>query len=187
VSRIAGPLFEAAKLIRASRPQTRFIIPAINAARRADIEGHLATASLDAQVFDNSLGAGVGRLVMGAADTVVLASGTATLEAMLMKKPMVVAYRLHWLTFLIARLLVKSRFVTLPNLLAGEELVPELIQHEAAPERIAAETLRWLNDRDYRESRLRHFRGLHESLRQNADVKAADAVARLLQSRVGKS
>jgi lipid-A-disaccharide synthase len=187
VNRIAEPLFAAAQLIRASRPQARFIIPAINAARRADIERHLAVAGLEAQVFDNRLGSGVGRLVMGAADAVVLASGTATLEAMLLKKPMVVAYRLHWLTFLIARLLVRSRFVTLPNLLAGEELVPELIQHAATPQRIAAETLRWLEDRDYRESRLRHFTGLHESLRQNADVKAADAVARLLQSRLEKN
>ena len=187
VSRIAGPLFEAAKLIRQKRPQARFIIPAINAARRADIEAHLAAAGLDAQVFDSSLGAGVGRLVMGAADAVVLASGTATLEAMLLKKPMVVAYRVHWLTYLVARLLVKSRFVTLPNLLADEELVPELIQHAATPQRIAAETLRWLEDRIYREDRLRHFTGLHESLRQNADMKAAEAIARLLQSRVEKS
>ncbi|MCD6061037.1 MAG: lipid-A-disaccharide synthase [Moraxellaceae bacterium] len=187
VSRIAGPLFEAAKLVREKRPQARFIIPAINAARRADIETHLAAAGLEARIFDNSLGAGVGRLVMGSADAVVLASGTATLEAMLLKKPMVVAYRVHWLTYLIARLLVKSRFVTLPNLLADEELVPELIQHAATPQRIAAETLRWLENEKYREGRLRHFAGLHESLRQNADVRAAEAIARLLQSSVEKS
>ncbi|HEX6592415.1 MAG TPA: lipid-A-disaccharide synthase, partial [Moraxellaceae bacterium] len=120
VSRIAPLLFEAALQLRKKRPQARFIIPAINAARRADIEQHLAAAGLDAEVFDDSLGAGVGRLVMGAADAVVLASGTATLEAMLLKKPMVVAYRLHWLTWLIARFLVKTPYVSLPNLLAGE-------------------------------------------------------------------
>lgn len=187
VNRIAAPLFAAAKLIREKRPRTRFIIPAINAARRADIERHLTEAGLEAQVFDNSLGAGVGRLVMGAADAVVLASGTATLEAMLLKKPMVVAYRLHWLTYLIVRMLAKARFISLPNLLADEALVPELVQHATTPERIAAETLRWLEDRDYRESRLRHFTGLHESLRQNANLKAADGVARLLQSRLEKS
>jgi lipid-A-disaccharide synthase len=187
VNRIAAPLFAAAKLIREKRPQTRFIIPAINAARRADIARHLAEAGLEAQVFDSSLGAGVGRLVMGAADAVVLASGTATLEAMLLKKPMVVAYRLHWLTYLIVRWMANARFISLPNLLAGEELVPELIQQAATPGRIAAETLRWLEDKNYRENRLRHFTGLHESLRQNADVKAADAIARLLQSRVEKT
>jgi lipid-A-disaccharide synthase len=183
VSRIAPGMFAAAKLIRERRPQAKFIIPAINAARRADIEGHLAAAGLDARVFDAGLGAGVGRMVMGASDVVVLASGTATLEAMLLKKPMVVAYQLHWLTFLIARLLVKTPYVSLPNLLAGEQLVPELIQHAATPSSIAAETLRWLEDAGYRESRLRHFAGLHEKLRQNADVKAADAIVQLLQAK----
>lgn len=186
VKRIAAPLFAAAKLVRAKRPQARFIIPAINAARRADIERHLADAGLAAQVFDSSLGAGVGRLVMGAADAVVLASGTATLEAMLLKKPMVVAYRLHWLTYLIVRWLARARFISLPNLLANEELVPELVQRAATPARIAAETLRWLENGEYRANRLRHFTGLHESLRQNADVKAAAAISRLLQTRVEK-
>ncbi len=183
VNRIGPDLFAAARLIRDRRPQARFIIPAINAARRADIERLLAEAALDAEIFDSRLGAGVGRQVMAAADAVVLASGTATLEAMLLKKPMVVAYRLHWLSFLIIRLMVKSRFVSLPNLLAGEELVPELLQQAASPTAIARETLRWLEDAAYRESRLQHFQGLHEALRQDANVKAADAIVALLRSR----
>jgi lipid-A-disaccharide synthase len=182
VSRIAPTLFEAALRVRKKRPQARFIIPAINAARRADIEVHLAATGLDAEVFDDRLGAGVGRLVMGAADAVVLASGTATLEAMLLKKPMVVAYKLHWLTWLIARFMVKTPYVSLPNLLASDSLVPELLQGEATPDAVARETLRWLQDDIYRESRLRQFSGLHESLRQNADVKSAEAVQRLLAS-----
>lgn len=184
VQRIAPVLFAAAKLILKKRPQTRFIIPAINAARRADIEAHLATAGLKADVFDDKRGAGVGRQVMSAADVVVLASGTATLEAMLLKKPMVVAYRLQWLTYLIARLMVKSLYVSLPNLLAGEAIVPELIQGAATPLAIATETLRWLDDEPYRTSRVQRFTALHESLRQNADVKAADAVERLLKKHV---
>lgn len=185
VSRLAPVFFEAARRILDKRPQARFIIPAINAARRAEIDAQLVAAGLEARVFDASLGAGVGRLVMAAADVVVLASGTATLEAMLLKKPMVVAYRLHWLTFLIMRLMVKTRWVSLPNLLAGEELVPELLQGAAMPEAIAAEALRWLDDDIYRESRLRHFAGLHASLRQDADVKAADAIV-ALQQQVGE-
>ncbi|MCC2638609.1 MAG: lpxB [Moraxellaceae bacterium] len=183
VNRIGPDLFAAARLIRERRPQARFIIPAINAARRADIERLLAEAALEAEIFDSRLGAGVGRQVMAAADAVVLASGTATLEAMLLKKPMVVAYRLHWLTFLIIRFMVKSRFVSLPNLLAGEELVPELLQQAASPAAIARETLRWLEDATYRAARLRHFQGLHEALRQDANVKAADAIAALLRTR----
>jgi lipid-A-disaccharide synthase len=183
VARIGPDLFAAALRIRSQRPGARFIIPAINEARHADIRRLLDEAGLEATVFDASLGAGVGRMVMAAADVVVLASGTATLEAMLLKKPMVVAYRLHWLTFLIARLMVKSRFVTLPNLLAGEALVPELLQQAATPEAIARETLRWLDDAVYRDARVARFTALHESLRQDANVRAADAIGRLLQDR----
>lgn len=187
VSRIAPTLFAAAEKIRRQRPQARFIIPAINAARRADIENFLAQAGLDAQVFDDTLGPGVGRLVMSAADVVVLASGTATLEAMLLKKPMVVAYKLHWLTWLIARFMVKTPWVSLPNLLANEKLVPELLQDAATPTAVAEETLRWLADARYRESRLQKFTGLHQQLRQNADVKSADAVQRLLEKNAGSA
>ncbi len=181
VSRIAPTLFAAAREIRRQWPQARFIIPAINAARRADIESFLMQAGLDATIFDDRLGPGVGRLVMAAADVVVLASGTATLEAMLLKKPMVVAYKLHWLTWLIARFMVKTAFVSLPNLLANEKLVPELLQGAATPAAVAAECLRWLQDRYYREARVSRFSRLHESLRQDADVKAADAVERVLR------
>lgn len=187
ILRIAPTLFAAAKKIQQSRPQARFIIPAINAARRADIEQQLALACLPAQVFDDTLGAGVGRLVMSAADAVVLASGTATLEAMLLKKPMIVAYRLHWLTWLIARAMVRTPFVSLPNLLANEALVPELLQSAATPDAVATQTLRWLEDDIYRESRLRRFAALHESLRRDADVQAADALVRLLQRKEGES
>lgn len=180
VNRLAPRLLAAAKQLQQQRPQARFIIPAINAARRADIEQHLSAAGIEAQIFDDAYGAGVGRLVMAAADVVVLASGTATLEAMLLKKPMVVVYYLHWLTWLIARWLVKVPYVGLPNLLAGKPLVPELLQDAASPEGIARETLRWLQDAAYREERLAQFTALHEMLRQNANEKAADAVVSLL-------
>lgn len=181
VNRLAPRLLAAALKLKQARPQVRFIIPAINAVRRADIEQHLAVAGVEAQVFDDAHGAGVGRLVMAAADVVVLASGTATLEAMLLKKPMVVVYYLHWLTWLIARLLVKVPFVSLPNLLAGKGLVPELLQGAASPDRIARETLRWLQDDTYRDERLAQFTALHEMLRQNANEKAANAVVSLLE------
>lgn len=187
VARLAPRLFAAAARLREDRPQAQFIIPAINAARRADIEQHLTAAGVEAHIFDDSYGAGVGRLVMAAADVVVLASGTATLEAMLLKKPMVVVYFLHWLTWWIARLLVKVPYVGLPNLLAGESLVPELLQGAATPEAIARETQRWLQDDLYREQRLQRFTSLHESLRQNANATAANAVIRLLNRHGEKS
>lgn len=183
VSRLAPRLFAAAAQLRKERPQAQFIIPAINAARRADIERYLAEAGVEAHVFDDTYGASVGRLVMGAADVVVLASGTATLEAMLLKKPMVIVYHLHWLTWLIVRLLVKVPYVGLPNLLEGDVLVPELLQDAATPDAICRETLRWLEDDGYRQQRLQKFTRLHEMLRQDANGKAADAVMRLLDSR----
>lgn len=182
VGRLAPRLFAAAAQLRKERPQAQFIIPAINAARRADIERYLAVAGVEAHVFDDAYGAGVGRLVMGAADVVVLASGTATLEAMLLKKPMVIVYYLHWLTWLIVRLLVKVPYVGLPNLLEGDVLVPELLQDAATPDAICRETLRWLQDGGYRQQRLQKFTRLHEMLRQDANGKAADAVMRLLDS-----
>lgn len=187
VARLAPRLFAAAARLRKDRPQAQFIIPAINAARRADIEQHLAAAGVEAHIFDDSYGAGVGRLVMAAADVVVLASGTATLEAMLLKKPMVVVYFLHWLTWLIARLLVKVPYVGLPNLLAGECLVPELLQGAATPEAISREAQRWLQDDLYREQRLQRFTSLHESLRQNANATAAEAVISLLNRHGAKN
>jgi lipid-A-disaccharide synthase len=182
IRKMAPALLAAAENIHKERPQAHFIIPAINSACRADIETHLALTGIRAKIFDDSLGASVGRLVMSASDVVVLASGTATLEAMLLKKPMVVAYKLHWLTWLLARFLVKTPYISLPNLLADEKLVPELLQDAATPVAIACETLRWLQDAGYREPRLHKFTALHERLRQNANVKAVDAVERLLKT-----
>jgi lipid-A-disaccharide synthase len=134
VSRLGLPLFEAAKLMQVKNPQLEFIVPAINAQRKEQIDKLLIEANLTVNVFDQSYGAGVGRLVMSAADVVVLASGTATLEAMLLKKPMVVVYKLHWLTYWIVRLLSSARYISLPNLLANQALVPELVQNEVTSE-----------------------------------------------------
>ena len=179
---IAPRLFAAASQMQQAEPSLRFIIPAVNARRRREIEQVLRSSGLRAQVFDDSRGPGVGRDVMAASDVVLLASGTATLEAMLLKKPMVVAYRLHWLTYMIARLLVRIPFVSLPNLLAGKMLVPELIQQAATPANIAAAAFKWLREPDYRDERVRQFYALHQQLRQNADATAAAAVVQVLQT-----
>jgi lipid-A-disaccharide synthase len=173
---VAPSLFAAAVQMQAEDPTLRFLIPAVNAQRRREIEGVLAQTGLRAQLFDDSRGAGVGRDVMAASDVVLLASGTATLEALLLKKPMVVAYRLHWLTYLLARLLVRIPYVSLPNLLAGKALVPELIQHAATPGNIAVAAFKWLRDAEYRREHINQFYALHLQLRQDADVTAASAV-----------
>lgn len=190
-------LLETAELLHVQRPGLRFLIPAINQDRRQEIEALLAAhetaraevrgrTPLPVQLYDDSLGAGVGRLVMAAADVVVLASGTATLEAMLLKKPMVVSYRLHWLTWLIARLLVRIPFVSLPNLLAGRRVVPELLQQQATPENLARETLSWLDQPQRVQETRVLFGDLHEQLRQDASATGAAAIAALLADVAGQ-
>jgi len=177
-------LLATAEILHRQFPALKFLIPAINAERAEQINALVqAHAALPIQVFDQRIGNDVGRVVMSAAQVIVLASGTATLEAMLLKKPMVVAYRLHWLTWLIARLLVRIPFVSLPNLLAGRRLVPELLQSQATPENLARETAAWLNAPDKVATTVATYVELHESLRQDASATGAAAIARLLASR----
>ncbi len=174
-------LLNAAQQIHAKRPDCVFLIPAINAERRVDIDALVAdTPELNIRVFDQRLGAGVGREVMAAADVIALASGTATLEALLLKKPMVVTYRLHWLTWLIARFLVRIPFVSLPNLLAGRRIVPELLQGQANPQNIAHEVLAWLNDPVRVSETAACFEHFHEQLARDASVTGAQAITALL-------
>ncbi|HFQ91461.1 MAG TPA: lipid-A-disaccharide synthase, partial [Chromatiales bacterium] len=110
------------------------------------------------------------------ADAVLVASGTATLEAMLIKRPMVVAYRMAPLGYRLARMLVKLPWYSLPNLLAGERLVPEFIQDEATGEALGAALLRCLEDQPGREAMLERFAEIHARLRGGASTRAAAAV-----------
>lgn len=120
--------------------------------------------------------------VLEAADVALLASGTITLEAMLFKRPMVVAYRMNALSFRLIRSMASVRFAALPNLLAGEPIVPECLQDQCTPERLAHELLRWLDDpRAAAALRLR-FAGLHDALRRNASERAAQAIIGMIGS-----
>jgi len=123
-------------------------------------------------------------VVLAAADVVLVASGTATLETMLYKKPMIVAYRMHPLTYAIARRLVKIPFIALPNLLANEALVPEYIQERATPALLGAALYRLMQqDREDKAALLAHFQAIHTSLKQNASYKAAEAVLALIRKK----
>ena len=116
---------------------------------------------------------------MVASDAALLASGTAALECMLAKCPMVVGYRMKPFTFWLAKRLVKTDYVSLPNLLAGRELVPELLQDECQPERLAAALEPLLSGGDTRDTLLATFAELHQQIRWNADEQAAAAVLEL--------
>ncbi len=118
------------------------------------------------------------RDVISAADMVILASGTATLETMLLKRPMVVGYRLHPLSYWLAKRLVKVPYIALPNLLANETLVPELIQDTCTPEQIALTVCDLLKDGGIRQ--VKQFDRLHRLIAQSADVQAACAVLNLI-------
>lgn len=118
--------------------------------------------------------------VIAAADAVLVTSGTATLEVLLHKKPMVVAYRMHPLTYQIAKRLVKIPYIALPNLLVGEALVPEFIQAAATPENLSAALMKYLEPSYDRKKLVDQFRALHLTLKQDASFKAAEAIHRML-------
>ena len=180
VARI-GPVLHAALLEFWQRhPHWQVAIAAINEERRVQIETIFADVRDRVHVYDASLGAGVGRYVMQAADQVWLASGTASLEAMLIGRPMLVLYRFHWLTYWMARLLVKISIYSLPNLLAGTTLVPELIQGEARPEKVLEMSERISAQGDELASR---FQVLHRQLRCDASRRAAEAIREVIDAR----
>jgi len=179
VERLGGDFAAAAALLSARHPGVCFVAAMASAPIRACFAAQLAQHAPGLQVL---LVDGRSREVMTAADVVLLASGTATLEAALLKRPMVVAYRVSALTRRVVtalRLMKTARFA-LPNLLAGESLVPELIQDAVTPQRLAAEAGALLGDRPRREALAARFADLHDSLRRQADRRAAEAVLALV-------
>jgi len=171
VGRLAPLFIEAMKLIKQQQPKAMFLIPAANEERKTQIEGLLHAANMEAVLID-----GQSRTVMAASDAILLASGTAALEAMLVKRPMVVAYRFNKLTYAIMSRMLKVPYVSLPNLLANEALVPELLQDDATPANLARRLLQtwqsFLGDQNIQNQ----YRQLHEMLRKNAGAIAAHAI-----------
>ncbi|CAP01224.1 lipid A-disaccharide synthase [Acinetobacter baumannii SDF] len=144
VERLLPMLLGAANILHTKYPDIQFLIPAINDARKQQIEQGVEQLApqLKAKIHileNTDSESKIGRMVMNASDIIALASGTATLEAMLMHRPMVTFYKLHWLTYLIAKFLVKIPYYSLPNIIAGKKVIEELIQADATPENLAAE------------------------------------------------
>lgn len=162
------------------QPQLQFIMPCANPERRVQMEAILAESGLSLPL---TLLDGQAHEALAACDAVLIASGTATLEAMLFKRPMVVAYRMAGLTFKILKRLVKVGHVSLPNLLAGREVVPEFLQDEATPEAMGQALLQRLGPTPEAEATQATFMQLHELLRRDADVSAAEAVIELMRKK----
>ena len=170
----------AARQCLAQNKHLEFLIPAVNVQRHAEIR-EIVAAFPDVPV---TLSTGNSRQVMAAADAVMMASGTTTLEALLLKRPMVIAYRAPPLTYWLISPFVKTKFVGLPNLLAGKEIVPELIQANATPEKLSASLMEMLTNTDKQKQLNTIYTEIHVSLRKNADQAAADAIIRLVREQL---
>ena len=172
VGRLGALFFDAAERLLIMKPGVRFVLPCASPQRRAQIETLLQGRNLPLTLLD-----GQSHLALAACDAVLIASGTATLEALLYKRPMVVAYRLAPLTFWILKRMVKSPYISLPNLLAQRLLVPELLQDDATPAALAQTLLPLI---DGGEEQTRGFDEIHRTLRRDASNQAADAVLTLI-------
>ena len=172
VGRLGSLFLDAAQLLLAQRPGLRFVLPCASPQRRAQIEQLLQGRELPLTLLD-----GGSHLALAACDAVLIASGTATLEALLYKRPMVVAYRMAPITFWILKRLVKSPYVSLPNLLAQRLLVPELLQDAATAETLAQTLLPLLEGGQEQTS---GFDEIHRTLRRDASNQAAEAVLSLI-------
>ena len=175
---LLAPIFlQACQLLRQSHPELEVVVPLVNERRRQQFEAiaQQMALGLPLHLFD-----GQARDVMAAGDAILLAPGTATLEAMLVTRPMVVGYKVNALTYWIGQRLVKIRTFALPNLLAGRKLVPELIQEGCTPEAICRELTALLGQDN--SALLAEFVRLHQLIRCDADKQAAEAVLQQLDA-----
>jgi lipid-A-disaccharide synthase len=180
VARLAEDFAATARWLAAQRPELVFIAPMANPAARGIFEQALLhhAPAVKVRLID-----GGAQTALTAADVALVASGTASLEAALCKRPMVVVYRLGAMTAWILRRLklVKSRFFAQPNLLADRRVVGEYFQEEIVPESIGAELLMWLDDAERRSGLEREFSRIHADLRRDAGRRAAQAILALVQ------
>lgn len=172
---LAEPFIQTCQKLKKQHPNLGFVVALVNEKRREQFEQvWQATApELDFVLVDDTA-----RDVMTASDVVLLASGTVALECMLVKRPMVVGYRVKPITYWIAKRMIKTDYVSLPNILADRALVPELLQHDCTPEALASAVNRYLSS-DNKEL-IEQFTQMHEWIKKDADKQAASAVLELI-------
>ena len=182
VELLSEPFLQTALRLKEKFPDLKFLVPLINQKRRQQFEqfkAHLAP-DLDMILLD-----GNARQAMIAAEVTLLASGTAALECMLCKSPMVVGYRMKPLTYFLAKHLVKTPYISLPNLLADEMLVPEMIQEDCTAEKLTEKLIPYLEQDESavqnRHVLIQRFTDLHQQIQCDANKQAAQAVIDLLE------
>ncbi|MEO4207237.1 lipid-A-disaccharide synthase [Acinetobacter pittii] len=185
VERLLPMLLGAANILHTKHPDIQFLIPAINDARKQQIEQGVEQLApqLKAKIHileNTDSESKIGRMVMNASDVIALASGTATLEAMLMHRPMVTFYKLHWLTYLIAKFLVKIPYYSLPNIIAGKKVIEELIQADATPENLAAEIEKLMNVETAQIQVMQHLT-MHKQLISGNTEDPVQAILKVLE------
>ncbi|CAM2773990.1 lipid-A-disaccharide synthase [Vibrio ordalii] len=175
VGLIAKPFIETCRQIKQKYPDIGFVVAAVNPKRKQQFETiwQEIAPELDFVIIEDTA-----RNVITAADAVLLASGTVALECMLLKRPMVVGYKVNWLTGWLVQKLAITEFVSLPNILAGEELVPEFILDECDPQHLFPAVDSMLS-RD-NSSLIERFTEMHHWIRKGADQQAAKAVLSLI-------
>ncbi|OPX54637.1 lipid-A-disaccharide synthase [Oceanospirillum multiglobuliferum] len=186
VKYLGRTFLDAALLCCQQMADLQVVIPCSTPLRRQQIETELEQQpeALRARIM---LVDGQSREVMSAANAVLLASGTAALEAMLLKKPMVVAYKMAWLSHAIISRMIKVDHISLPNLIAGETLVPELIQEQASAENLGHALLDRLQHPEQYQALVERFYQLHLNLKQNASQTAAATIEQVIENCHGKS
>lgn len=175
VQYLAHRFFDAAVRMRSIRPDLRFVVPAVPTLHEA-IEAHARNAGLQ----DVLIVPGRSHEVLAACDVTLIASGTATLEAALFKRPMVIAYNMHWLSWIIMRRKQLQPWVGLPNILSREFVVPELLQDAATPQALADATLAWLEAPQRVAALEQRFTQLHHLLQRDTARLATDAIEKVL-------
>ncbi len=180
ISRLTEPFLNACKICHKKQSNLRFIC-GLRDQRASNL--FLSIKEKIAPELKVELYVGKTRSVLAAADCVLLASGTATFETLLMKRPMVVAYKANWFTYKLIMSLLKVPYVSLPNLLAGERLVAELLQNDCEPEKLAASLFEFINDENKSHELITRFTEIHKTLIHDDQNSAGNAVLNLLEKK----
>ena len=174
VRQLARLYVRTARLMLNKQPSLKFLIPLVTKETREIFQQ--AIYDDNAQDLPLQILFGHAHLAMQAADAIIVASGTATLEAALIKRPMVITYRMPRLSWMLLKRMNYLPYVGLPNILANRFVVPELLQHDANPEKLAETTLHLIEDKNLMAEIREEFTRMHLTLRQNTEEKAADAI-----------